>query len=55
MNTSRSDRLKTRDRLAKIDRFMMYNYTRHDAELLADAELEAEEVKAAEESNAEGQ
>ena len=43
--TNKSDRLKTRDLLAKADRFMMDGYSRHDAELLAQAEWDAEVEK----------
>ena len=42
---TKADRLKTRDLLAKADRFIMEGYSRHDAELLAQAEWDAEEEK----------
>jgi len=41
----KADRLRTRDLLAKTGRFMMEGYSHHDAELLAQAEFEAEEEK----------
>ena len=40
-----ADRLRTRDLLAKADRFIMEGYSRHDAELLAQAEWNAEQEK----------
>jgi hypothetical protein len=45
MKINKTDRLRTRDMLAKTDRFMMEGKSRHDAELLAEAELEFEEEK----------
>ena len=42
---TKADRLKTRDLLAKADRFIMEGYSRHDAELLAEAEYEMEEER----------
>jgi hypothetical protein len=39
------DRLRARDLAAKTDRYIMYGYKQHDAELLAAAELEDEEEK----------
>jgi hypothetical protein len=44
---TKADRLKTRDLEAKTDRFMTaFGYSKHDAELLAEAEWDMEQEKA---------
>ena len=43
MSEKKTDRLRVRDLEAKTERFMMEGRPRHDAELLAAAELEIEE------------
>jgi hypothetical protein len=46
MSEKKTDRLRVRDLAAKTERFVVaYGYSTHDAELLAEAELEMEEEK----------
>jgi hypothetical protein len=45
MNVSKAE--KMREREAKINKYKMFHYNEHDAELLAQAEIEMEEEKEA--------
>ena len=46
MSEKKTDRLRVRDLEAKTERFIVaYGYSRHDAELLAEAEWDAEQEK----------